>query len=133
MGRVRLLLDTHVLLWAVLEPGKLPPGLVTLLEDPACELLVSAASAWEIATKWRIGKLSGATQVVKNYGRALDGLGARELPISSKEALQAGLWKVEHRDPFDRLLAAQALLLDLDLASTDAVFARFEGVRVRWS
>lgn len=92
---------------------------------------MSAASAWEIATKWRIGKLSGATQVVKNYGRALDGLGARELPISSKEALQAGLWKVEHRDPFDRLLAAQALLLDLDLASTDSAFTQFEGVRVR--
>jgi PIN domain nuclease of toxin-antitoxin system len=131
MGGVRLLLDTHVLLWAVLEPGKLPPGLLQLLEDPACRLLVSAASAWEIATKWRIGKLPGAAQVVSNYGRALDGLGASELPISSKDALQAGLWTVEHRDPFDRLLAAQARLLDLELASTDAVFARFEGVRVR--
>ena len=129
---MRLLLDTHVLLWAVLEPGKLPPGLLQLLEDPACQLLVSAASAWEIATKWRIGKLSGAAQVVSHYGRALDGLGASELPISSRDALQAGLWRVEHRDPFDRLLAAQARLLEVDLASSDAVFARFEGVHVRW-
>jgi PIN domain nuclease of toxin-antitoxin system len=119
MGSVRLLLDTHVLLRAVLEPGKLTPGLGQLLEDPACQLLVSAASAWEIATKWRIGKLPGAAQVVSNYGRALDGLGANELPISSKEALQAGLWKVEHRDPFDRLLAAQARLKGCVFAGPD--------------
>jgi len=130
---MKLLLDTHVLLWAVLEPQKLSSDLCEALQDSGNALFVSAATAWEIATKWRIGKLPGAAQVVSNYGRALDGLGASELPISSKEALQAGLWKVEHRDPFDRLLAAQARLLDLELASTDAVFARFEGVRVRWS
>jgi PIN domain nuclease of toxin-antitoxin system len=107
MGKLRLLLDTHVLLWAVLEPHKLPEGLRELVEDSGCELLVSAASSWEIGTKWRIGKLPGAGEVV-----------------------QAGLWAVSHRDPFDRLLAAQALLLDLELASTDAIFSSFEGVRL---
>jgi PIN domain nuclease of toxin-antitoxin system len=131
VGSLKLLLDTHVLLWAVLEPHKLPAGLRQRIEDPATELLVSAASAWEIGTKWRIGKLPGAAVVVKHYGRALNGLGAEELPIRSREALQAGLWEVPHRDPFDRILAAQALLMEVELASTDAVFRLFEGVRVR--
>ncbi|MEB3321460.1 MAG: type II toxin-antitoxin system VapC family toxin, partial [Synechococcaceae cyanobacterium] len=94
MGGLRLLLDTHVLLWAVLEPHKLPKGMRERIEDPGTELLVSAASAWEIGTKWRIGKLTGAEVVVKHYERALDGLGAHELPIRSQEALQAGLWEV---------------------------------------
>jgi PIN domain nuclease of toxin-antitoxin system len=63
--------------------------------------------------------------------RVLDGLGAQELTIGSREALQAGSWAVTHRDPFDHLLAAQALLVDVELARTDAIFSSFEGVRVR--
>lgn len=62
MGKLRLLLETHGLLWAVLEPHKLPEGLREQLEDSGCELRVSAASAWEIRTKWRIGKLPGAAR-----------------------------------------------------------------------
>ena len=96
---MRLLLDTHVLLWALLEPGKLSPELRNALEDSGNTLVVSAASAWEIATKWRLGKLQ-----------------------------HAGLWDVPHRDPFDRLLAAQARSDDLLLASTDPAFGLFEGV-----
>lgn len=126
---MQLLLDTHVLLWALLEPQKLSPTLRNALEDSDNTLIVSAASAWEIATKWRLGKLQHARAVVENYAMALHRLAAIELPISGAVARQAGLWEVAHRDPFDRLLAAQARSDDLLLASTDLAFAQFEGVR----
>lgn len=110
---MNLLLDTHVLLWALLEPQKLSPALRSALEDSDNTLVVSAASAWEIATKWRLGKLQHASAVVENYPMALHRLAAVDVP---------------HRDPFDRLLAAQARSDDLLLASTDPVFGLFEGV-----
>lgn len=127
---MKLLLDTHILLWAVLEPGKLNRGLREALENPETQLLISAASAWEIATKWRLGKLPGAGVVVDNFQRAIDGLGAIECPILSGESLLAGSWDVPHRDTFDRILAAQASLRDLTLATTDAAFHQFEGLRL---
>ena len=127
---MKLLLDTHVLLWALLEPQKLSPELRNALEDSDNRLLVSAATAWEIATKWRLGKLRQAQAVVEHYAMALHRLAAVELPISGAVALQAGLWEVPHRDPFDRLLAAQAKAENLVLASTDSAFAQFEGVVV---
>jgi len=68
---MKLLLDTHVLLWALLEPQKLSPELHNALEDSNNTLVVSAASAWEIATKWRLGKLQHARSVVDNYAMAL--------------------------------------------------------------
>jgi PIN domain nuclease of toxin-antitoxin system len=128
MGFMKLLLDTHVLLWALLEPQKLSPQLRDALEDSDNTLVVSAASAWEIATKWRLGKLPHARSVVENYAMALHRLAAVDLPISGAVARQAGLWDVPHRDPFDRLLAAQALSDELVLASTDPAFALFEAV-----
>lgn len=100
---MKLLLDTHILLWAVLEPGKLNRGLREALESPETQLLISAASAWEIATKWRLGKLPGAGVVVENFQRAIDGLGAIECPIVSSECLVAESWSTPHRDPFDRI------------------------------
>lgn len=127
---MKLLLDTHILLWAVLEPDKLNRGLREALENPATQLLISAASAWEIATKWRLGKLPGAGVVVESFQRAIDGLGAIECPILSSESLLAGSWTVPHRDPFDRILAAQASLRDLTLATTDGAFHQFPGVRL---
>ena len=127
---MKLLLDTHVLLWALLEPEKLSPKLRIALEDSDNILVVSAATAWEIATKWRLGKLRHAQAVVEHYAMALHRLAAIELPISGAVARQAGLWEVPHRDPFDRLLAAQAKAENLVLASTDSAFAQFEGVVV---
>ncbi|MFM7285231.1 MAG: type II toxin-antitoxin system VapC family toxin [Cyanobium sp.] len=122
---MKLLLDTHVLLWAVLEPRKLSHSQREALENSGNQLLVSAASAWEIATKWRLGKLNQAGAVVRNYSQVLDRLAANDLPISGDVARQAGLLKVEHRDPFDRLLAAQAMADNLLLASSDPVFNTF--------
>jgi PIN domain nuclease of toxin-antitoxin system len=127
---VKLLLDTHVLLWALLEPQKLSPEMRRALEDSDNTILVSAATAWEIATKWRLGKLRQAQAVVDQYTMALHRLAAVELPISGAVAREAGLWDVPHRDPFDRLLAAQAKADNLVLASTDPAFAQFEGVVV---
>jgi PIN domain nuclease of toxin-antitoxin system len=127
---VKLLLDTHILLWALLEPQKLSPELRNALEDSDTTLLVSAATAWEIATKWRLGKLNQAQAVVEHYAMALHRLAAIELPISGAVARQAGLWDVPHRDPFDRLLAAQAHTDIRVLASPDAAFAQFQGVVV---
>jgi PIN domain nuclease of toxin-antitoxin system len=125
---MKLLLDTHVLLWALLEPRKLSLELRNALVDSDNTLVVSAACAWEIATKWRLGKLPHARSVVENYAMALHRLAAVDLPISGAVARQAGLWAVPHRDPFDRLLAAQALSDELVLASMDPAFAQFEGV-----
>jgi len=86
--------------------------LLDALEDSGNTLVVSAASAWELATKWRLGKLPHARVVVENYSMAR----------------QAVMWAVPHRDPFDRLLAAQARADELVLASTDPAFAQFDGV-----
>jgi len=90
---MKLLLDTHVLLWALLEPQKLSVELRNTLEDSDNILLVSAASAWEIATKWRLGKLQHARSVVENYAMALHRLAAVDLPISTAVARRAGLWE----------------------------------------
>ena len=127
---MKLLLDTHVLLWAALEPQKLTPPQRQGLEDSRNTLLVSAATAWEIATKWRIGKLDQAQAVVENYPLVLNTLAALELPITGSVARQAGLLEVPHRDPFDRLLAAQALDEALVLVSSDPAFRLFSGVEL---
>ena len=102
----RLLLDTHTLLWALAEPQRLSAHAADLIRDPTNVVLVSAASAWEIATKHRLGKLPGAGPIVAGFVAHLATLRAEELPVRSIHALQAGSFVVEHRDPFDRMLAA---------------------------
>ncbi|WP_255002355.1 type II toxin-antitoxin system VapC family toxin [Cyanobium sp. HWJ4-Hawea] len=121
-------MDTHVLLWAALEPHLLSIKARDALEDSANDLFVSAASAWEIATKWRLGKLTHAASVVHNYPQVLNSLAATEIPIEGRIARQAGLLEVEHRDPFDRLLAAQAMGRELTLVSSDPAFRGFTGL-----
>ncbi len=97
-------------------------------EDSTHTRVVSAASAWEIATKWRLGKLQQARSVVDNYAMALRRLAAVDLPSCGAVARRAGLGAVPHRDPFDRVLAAKARSDDLMLASTDPAITQFEGV-----
>lgn len=119
------LLDTHVLLWATAEPSRLSPRVTRHLLDESSELLISAASAWEIATKFRIGKLPTAGPLLEQWNDTLARLRATPLPIDDAHARRAGLYRAEHRDPFDRLLAAQAELLGCPLVTIDAVFQEF--------
>jgi len=127
-----VLLDTHVLLWAFASPDRLSLPARALLEDPRTDVLVSAASAWEIATKYRLGKLPGAERIVTGYAAHLITLRARELPVVSAHALTAGLFAVEHRDPFDRILAAQAIVEGVSLVTADPLMAVFPGLVTQW-
>lgn len=132
MGRVRFLLDTHTLLWALAEPEKLSPQVHSILKDPANLPQVSTVSLFEIATKVRIGKLSCPVSLLENWEFTLARLGASLLPLLGAEAVRAGRWQVEHRDPFDRLLAAQAYENNLCLLSRDQAFSQFKDLNVMW-
>ena len=127
----QLLLDTHVLLWALGEPEKLSRRAKKAIESAEDDLLVSAASAWEIATKFRLGKLPMAAELVRTYAASLAQLRASEIPITSAHALRAGGMAGDHRDPFDRVIAAQALSEKLTLVTADPIFSQL-GVAVTW-
>ena len=116
---MKVLIDTHVLLWSLMEPERLSPAAAGILSDPSTTLVVSSASAWEIATKHRLGRLDGARSVVHGYYGHLDRLGAEELPIRADHAILAGSLDGEHRDPFDRMLAAQALIETTPIVTGD--------------
>jgi len=128
---VRFLLDTHVLLWFVAGDEAISPGARALIENPAHAIMVSAASAWEISTKFRLGKLPGARLLAENFADAIGGLGFDELPITAHAAQIAGGFSVNHRDPFDRMLAAQSLIERIPLITSDPAFGDFE-VEVVW-
>lgn len=128
---MRLLLDTHALLWWLAGDARLSPAARVAIETPASAVLVSAASAWEIATKHRIGKLPGAAAVALDLGDCIAGQGFTALPISFADATRAGGLAGPHRDPFDRMLIAQALGADLMLVSNEALFDGY-GVRRLW-
>jgi PIN domain nuclease of toxin-antitoxin system len=128
---LRVLLDTHTLLWATLSPSFLSCKASTIIADEANVILVSAASAWEIATKVRLGKLPGAEALEREFLEVMDRAGYTLLAIDVASALRAGRLIAEHRDPFDRMLAAQALASDLPILSTDSRLDTF-GVRRIW-
>lgn len=126
------LLDTHALLWALTSPGRLGPEARTVIRDRASRLLVSAVTAWEIATKHRLGKLPHADAIVEGYGRHLDVLGVGRLPVSDEHALLAGKLDWDNRDPFDRILAAQAMIESATLITMDPDLRALPGVATRW-
>ncbi len=128
---MEVLLDTHAYLWALTEPKKLSRRARTILENPSTHLRVSSATAWEIATKWRLGNLPRGEALVLSYDEHLARLGADDLPVSARHALLAGRFPQEHRDPFDRMLAAQANLEKLPLLTRDEAFRAFP-VEVLW-
>jgi PIN domain nuclease of toxin-antitoxin system len=119
---MRLLLDTHTLLWWWTNSPELSPRVRELIEDEANEVLVSAASAWEIATKHRLGKLEIGREAIARFNELVNLDGFIHLPVSYLHALHAGSMDGEHRDPFDRMLAAQSLLEGIPLLSRDRVF-----------
>ena len=128
---MRLLLDTHALIWWLNDDRRLLPDARAAISDESNEILVSAVSAWEITTKHRLGKLSVADRFVADIGGALAVEGFQELPLSLADAARAGGLPSDHRDPFDRMLIAQALSNDLTLVSTEQLFERY-GVRRLW-
>lgn len=124
----RLLLDTHVFLWWLAGDRRLGRRARAWLADERVDVYVSAASAWEITTKARLGKLPGAELVARDVGAAVASQGFLELPIRLAHAERAGAFVHAHRDPFDRVLAAQSILEELPIVSADAALDAF-GVR----
>ena len=116
---LKLLLDTHALLWWWKDDPRLSKRAAKAIADEANIVLVSAASAWEIATKHRIGKLPGAERAVKNFNELVVADGFLHLAVSFQHAVKAGGFAIEHRDPFDRMLAAQAIIESATLVTND--------------
>jgi PIN domain nuclease of toxin-antitoxin system len=129
---VRLLLDTHAFLWWVFADPKLSrTARAAISDDVENSVFVSAASAWEIATKYRIGKLSDARVVAEDISSAISGEGFSPLAVSVLHAERAGRLVGHHRDPFDRMLIAQAISEDLVLLSNERAFEAY-GVKRLW-
>jgi len=128
---VRLLVDTHTLLRAAFDDDLLSARARRLIQSPGSEIVVSAASAWEIATKYRLGRLNFARDLAENFISKVTAAGYLLLPISPEHALRAGCLPGDHKDPFDRMLAAQAIHEDLPLLSNDTQLDIF-GVRREW-
>lgn len=124
----RFLIDTHALLWWLADDPALPSRARDAIAAPEAEPLVSVASLWEIAIKRRLGKLQAPTTLPDTI--AAEGFGW--LTIEPEHAWQVGLLPDHHRDPFDRLLIAQALLEDLPIVSRDETFTAY-GVDLCWS
>jgi len=120
---MRALVDTHALLWWLFDDRRLSGRARQVMEDGANEILVSSASGWEIMTKHRLGKLPHAGEAVRDLRGAIQRAGFEPLPISLEHAIEAGRLAAPHRDPFDRMLAAQSRLERLPLISDDQVFA----------
>ena len=123
----RVLVDTHVLLWWLIDDPALSPAARDAIADPVNEPLVSAASVWEIAIKRSLGKLTAPDDLLDRIADE----GFAWLPISANHAWQVGELPLHHRDPFDRILVAQALIERLPIVTTDSHFGQY-GVQVRW-
>jgi PIN domain nuclease of toxin-antitoxin system len=128
---VRLLLDTHALLWWAFGSPELSRRANALIADRANTIYVSSASAWEISIKHRLGRLPEAAVLVQDMAGWFERAGLVELPITVAHAQRAGGLPQPHRDPFDRMLAAQSLLEDLPIMGRDEVLKDF-GVALVW-
>ena len=116
------LIDTHILLWWLFDDPKLHTDCRDIIRNPDHRILVSSAFAWEIATKFRMGKLPEAKQLVEQYSQILHQAKFIELAITTAHALRAGGLPIAHRDPFDRMIMAQAELESLLVITYDKAF-----------
>ena len=128
---MRLLLDTHAFLWWLAGDRKLTASARRAIHDESSAVFVSAASVWEIATKYRLGRLPGAAPIVGDLAATIASQQFKPLAITLAHAQRAGALQIQHRDPFDRMLIAQSHLEDLHLVSSEKLFDRF-GVQRLW-
>jgi PIN domain nuclease of toxin-antitoxin system len=128
---LNLLLDTHAFLWWIAGSAALSLRARAAIEDTGNPVFVSAASAWEITTKCRLGKLQGAVMIAADLTSVLVSQGFTSLPISLAHGQAAGALPGPHKDPFDRMLMAQAMLDDMLLVSNEERFDVY-GVRRLW-
>jgi PIN domain nuclease of toxin-antitoxin system len=123
---MRLLLDTHVLLWWMFEHPRLTPDLKSLVADESNTILVSGVSAFEISTKQALGKLDAPDDL----DGQVEASGFTALPLTIRHGLAAGRLPLHHRDPFDRLLVAQAQCDDLTLVTADRKLLAYDVRRI---
>lgn len=128
---MKILLDTHALLWWVTDDQSLSATVGAIIDDSTSEILVSAASAWEICTKHRLGKLPQAAVFSEQISTVIKRLQFKPLPISVEHGQLAGSLSGAHKDPFDRMLAAQSIIEDVPIATNDAAFLTM-GCKVVW-
>jgi PIN domain nuclease of toxin-antitoxin system len=126
---MRLLLDTHALVWWFNEPDKLSSKASSILRSSGNSIFVSAAVAWELAIKVNLGKID-ALPLITDLAVHIAEEGFAELPVGIDQAVRAGLLPRHHRDPFDRLLVAQAQDMNLPILSADRVLDRYDIKRI---
>ncbi|MDR3067919.1 MAG: type II toxin-antitoxin system VapC family toxin [Cellulomonas sp.] len=129
---MKLLVDTHVVLWAQRDSARLSPAARAVLAEPSNDVLLSAVVPWELSIKERTGKLSEATPLLAAWRQVTRALGAVPLPVTDDHALLAGRLDWSHKDPFDRMLAAQAVITGATLVSADQVFDTLPDVTRLW-
>jgi PIN domain nuclease of toxin-antitoxin system len=128
---VRVLLDTHALLWWMIDSPELSDKAREAIRSRNNEVLVSAASIWEIAIKYRLGRLPEADRFVHSVEPILEALDFKGLPITLNHAKRAGLLPLgEHKDPFDKMLIAQSIAEDIPLVSDDELFDSYHVQRI---
>jgi PIN domain nuclease of toxin-antitoxin system len=121
-----VILDTHIFLWWLFDDPRLFQRVRLILGDPGQRTLASSVSVWEIATKFRLGKLPEASEVAVNVSEWIIRAGFEPLSVSPAHAQLAGAWAHAHRDPFDRMLAAQAKIECVPLVTDESVLKTFD-------
>jgi PIN domain nuclease of toxin-antitoxin system len=128
---LRVLLDTHTLLWWILDDPALSRAARETITETSNTMIVSAASAWEIAIKFRLGKLPGVADLVSNFSTEVENEGFHLLSISVEHGIRAGMLPGPLKDPFDRMLIAQSQAENIPIISNEIVFENY-GVRRLW-
>jgi len=128
---LRALFGTHALIWWLSDDPSLSQSAREILANTKNNMLVSAASAWEIAIKFQLGRIPKAANLVSDFSGRVENEGFQLLPISAEHGIRAGLLPDVHKDPFDRMLVAQCQAEDAPIISNDSVFDRY-GIRRLW-
>jgi PIN domain nuclease of toxin-antitoxin system len=126
------LIDSHVLIWWWIAPAKLSRRVRAIIDSGRADIFVSAATAWELSTKQRLGKLHLPETILETFEQEVLAEGWSLLSIDARSACIAGSLTWDHRDPFDRVLAAQAMNEGFTLISRDPVFATLRGLKTLW-